>query len=217
MEAIVLSTSASGLLSSEGGRDILERQILPRYVPECRWFGGKARGAHRCRILELIPISATDEGARLACVRIEYADDSSETYLLPLRVAAAGEPVEEEARIARFSDGATLFDAIHDVAFREELLQLILTGRTVEIRGGTQVTGVRGGGAKTIAAVPASRVLRVEQSNSSIIYGDRIFLKLFRKLQEGVSPDVEITQYLSERRKFPHIPPFCRGHRAPAD
>src|SRR4051794_27160514 len=114
MEAISLTTTSAGLFSSQTGRDQLEREILARYVPQCRWFGGKARGAHRCRIIELIPVSATDQAARLACVGIEYADNSAETYLLPLRLAPATEPIENETRIARFSDGASLTDAIHD-------------------------------------------------------------------------------------------------------
>ncbi len=49
----------------------------------------------------------------------------------------------------------------------------------------------------------------MEQSNSSIVYGDHIFLKLYRKLEEGMNPDVEITRFLTERQRFPHIPPFA--------
>jgi trehalose synthase-fused probable maltokinase len=55
---------------------------------------------------------------------------------------------------------------------------------------------------------PASRVLSVEQSNTSLVYGDRVFLKLFRKLEAGVSPDVEMARFLSERAKFEHAPAF---------
>ena len=65
--------------------------------------------------------------------------------------------------------------------------------------------GVAGGGLAE-SALP-SRVLAVEQSNSSIIYGERVFLKLYRRLEEGVNPDAEILRFLGSRG-FPHVPPF---------
>jgi maltose alpha-D-glucosyltransferase / alpha-amylase len=48
----------------------------------------------------------------------------------------------------------------------------------------------------------------VEQSNSSIIYGEQIYLKLFRKLDEGLNPDLEVTKQLSERCGFSHVPNY---------
>ena len=63
-------------------------------------------------------------------------------------------------------------------------------------------------------------MLAVEQSNSSVIYGERIFLKLYRRLEEGMNPDAEILRFLGAR-SFPHVPPFCgalefrRAGRAP--
>jgi maltose alpha-D-glucosyltransferase/alpha-amylase len=54
----------------------------------------------------------------------------------------------------------------------------------------------------------SSRVLKVEQSNSSIIFGEQIYLKLFRKLDEGLNPDLEVTKQLSERCGFPYVPTY---------
>ena len=56
--------------------------------------------------------------------------------------------------------------------------------------------------------VVASRVGSAEQSNTSIIYGNQLILKLFRRLQPGENPDVEIGRFLTEVAHFPHIPPF---------
>ena len=53
-----------------------------------------------------------------------------------------------------------------------------------------------------------SRYLRVEQSNSSIAYAETVFLKLFRKPDNGINPDVEITRFLSEKAHYSNIPPF---------
>jgi maltose alpha-D-glucosyltransferase / alpha-amylase len=53
-----------------------------------------------------------------------------------------------------------------------------------------------------------SRVVGTEQSNTSIIYGHDLILKLFRRLQPGENPEVDIGRYLTETAKFKHIPPF---------
>ena len=58
-------------------------------------------------------------------------------------------------------------------------------------------------------AIPfGSRVTSAEQSNTSIIYGDKLILKLFRQLQPGENPDVEIGRFLTEVAHFDRIPPF---------
>jgi maltose alpha-D-glucosyltransferase/alpha-amylase len=54
----------------------------------------------------------------------------------------------------------------------------------------------------------SSRIGSAEQSNTSIIYGQKLILKLFRRLQPGENPDVEIGRFLTEIARFPRIPPF---------
>jgi maltose alpha-D-glucosyltransferase/alpha-amylase len=53
-----------------------------------------------------------------------------------------------------------------------------------------------------------ARIGRAEQSNTSVLYGDQLILKLFRRLQPGENPDVEIGRFLTEVAKFPRIPAF---------
>src|SRR5947208_3080554 len=115
MASIQLSNASTGLFTTSTGRQLLEKDILPRYLPECRWFGAKARGAAGCRVLDSIPSSATNDGARLACIRVEYREGDPESYLLPMRLLPPGSeaPAGNDAVIARFADGCLLIDAIH--------------------------------------------------------------------------------------------------------
>ena len=53
-----------------------------------------------------------------------------------------------------------------------------------------------------------SRVSKAEQSNTSILFDDRLFLKIFRRLQAEENPDVEMGRFLTEIANFPRIPPF---------
>jgi maltose alpha-D-glucosyltransferase/alpha-amylase len=47
--------------------------------------------------------------------------------------------------------------------------------------------------------------VKVEQTNTSVIYGDRLILKLFRRIEEEINPELEIGRFLTERTTFPYI------------
>ena len=189
-------------LTSEEIRALLEGEVLPGYLAGCRWFGGKAREPREFRVREWLALS----GARLAFVEVAYASGPAETYLLPLQ-CAAGSPAERLERecpaaiVARFREGGVLFDAVHAADFRAALFSLIARGESMGGLFGLPGTGLG-------ESAPESRVLAVEQSNTAIIYGGRVFLKLYRRLEEGVNPDAEILRFLGARG-FPHVPPFC--------
>jgi trehalose synthase-fused probable maltokinase len=196
------------IFSDDEGRAILERDILPGYITTARWFGGKARGPRRFVIRDVVPVSPDARAARLVFVEIAYLDGPPDTYLLPLHIAAADSPASAapSAVVARFADGAVLFDALHDEAFRTALFDLMAGGRSFRGAQG-EIAGSPGAILGHHHTAPPSRALAIEQSNSSIIYGDAIFLKLYRRLEEGVNPDAEILRFLGAQ-SFPHVPPF---------
>jgi trehalose synthase-fused probable maltokinase len=144
-------------------------------------------------------------------VRVEYADQSSETYLLPLQFVSGSRAEELAAQhpaafVHAFSSGV-LCDAIHDPEFREALLVLMRQGGTITGEKG-KLTAESGPALQGVDSTLGSRPLAVEQSNSSIIYGEKVFLKLYRRLEAGINPDAEILRFLS-RQSFTHTPPFA--------
>ncbi|MGV3531221.1 MAG: putative maltokinase [Chthoniobacteraceae bacterium] len=223
MDSITLPISGADVFSPSGLR-ILEEAALPKYVQRARWFGGKAREPRSFRIQEMIRVSGDADGmCGLALLAVEYGDGAGETYSLPLEVTDPGRETERVERefpgsiLARTSDGCVVFDAVHGECFRAALLRLLATGEEIAATSGS-VVGTRGSAMPPNAAdgLP-SKVLRVEQSNSSIIYSEPageageagvLFVKLFRKLEHGINPDVEITRFLAEERGFSHVPPF---------
>jgi maltose alpha-D-glucosyltransferase/alpha-amylase len=127
------------------------------------------------------------------------------------------DPVDapENAVIARVRTGEgewTLFDALADPGLGRALLDAITRRRTFQGLAGRLVGSHSGSfrrvrGPADVSLEPSP--LQAEQSNTSVVYGDRLVLKLFRHLEDGENPDLEIGRFLTEQVGFPHIPPVA--------
>ncbi len=185
-------------------------EILPEHVASRRWYRSKTRSISKIEIEDVLALQGTE--AHLLILRISYTDGASDHYVLPVSVARGDlEDVEETVvrLTSRSGEQGVLYSALGDEQFRQALLNALVCESNIEGRNGVLVA------ARTTAlnekcqpgALPRieSFVSRAEQSNTSIIYRDRYILKLFRKLESGVNPDVEIGRFLTERG-FKHTP-----------
>jgi maltose alpha-D-glucosyltransferase/alpha-amylase len=195
-------------------------------LPRCRWFGARARAVRSATVLDTFPFGS---GGWLVLARVEYAEGPAETFVLPLGIArgAAAErllagpsdrllvPMPSQA-----SGGAlALYDALAEETLARELLAMIATSGTAAGTGGTaagpagqlvawageQFAPLRGDPQATLKIA----AIKAEQSNSSIVFGDRLIMKLFRRLEDGPNPELEISTYLAEQAKFAHVPPLA--------
>ena len=203
-------------------RELLENRILPEYLKERRWFGGKARQITKLKITEQIPMG--DEAscpAQILLMRVEYAAGTPELYVLPLAFAE-GDEAEEIAgnypggTICRLeASGVTgiLYDGVYSNAFCRELLSSMAANASIRMNGGV-LHAYRG---KALESHDENRpglkpkVLSAEQSNTSVLYGTEYFLKLYRHPEKGLNPDLEISRFLSEEAGFSPVPPFAGG------
>jgi trehalose synthase-fused probable maltokinase len=146
-----------------------------------RWFGAKNRPIRDTRVIDR---ASWVPGAVLRLVEVLYEIGPPDTYVLGDRF--------EDPEVAR-----AILDRFH--------------GATVPTEAGGslvfQPTHVLG----AIASQPMEPVtlLRGEQSNSSIRFGDTLILKLFRRLQYGPNPDVEVGRFLTEHSDFRGTPPLA--------
>src|SRR6202453_585522 len=201
------------------GRKRLETVNLPEYLPQQRWFAGKARAIKATRIINWAAIK--EPHSALALVEVQFEAGEPEVYQVPLAItlgAAANElrrvaPSAVVASVLSAKMDGLLHDGVQDDNVCLELLSLIETGSELRASDERMIRGARGkvfqeilGSAETPLAVRRSTA---EQSNTSIIYGDRFILKLFRRLQPGVNPDAEIGRHLTEKTSFDRIPPFA--------
>jgi maltose alpha-D-glucosyltransferase/alpha-amylase len=162
-------------------------------------------------------------GAHLVLANVEYTNAEPETYVIPLALQANGgapSPEHPELTVARLRlNGGrnnvlegSLFEASGDPHFANAILELVERRRRVRGQHGelsaTAVPAWRSlRGDRESPCEP--RALKVEQSNSSVVYGDRLILKLIRKLDPGDSPDLEIGRMLDAHAHFAHTPPLA--------
>src|SRR6202521_2761845 len=210
------SAPTVGALLDNGQRARIEREVLPAYLRSCRCFGAKARTLRGMRIIEEIPIAEKEGAAQIWFVEVSYLDGPTETYALPVQIAKddAARALERSAQHAVISrlpgDGdAILHDAVYDESFRKDLFTLMSAAQSTRgLKGNIVGQTSSAFPSDARAGVPASQVLSAEQSNSSMLFDNKFFLKLFRKLEDGVNPDVEVTRFLTTRAKFANVPAF---------
>jgi trehalose synthase-fused probable maltokinase len=185
-------------------------RVLPDYLTGQRWYRAKARTIRQVRIEDVIQLERSEWLA--AIVTVEYTQGESDIYFLPLAIAADGPPLSAAEMVTklRSADGGerSLYGALSNAAFRDALLNAVACNQRFE-GGKGELAASRTSALDRDCDAREPRlesfVSRAEQSNSSVIFGDRYILKVFRKLEAGINPDLEVGRFLTER-KFPFIP-----------
>ena len=187
--------------------------VLPDFLAAQRWFGGKAHRIRAAAVADIIPFGASRSEALIVLARVEYETGVRESYLLPLLAEDANDRLhDDDLHVLRVKfHGRELF--LTD-ALRNEDFLLTLHGAIeaqASFRGSNGELRARQSSAYRDLCPASAGVLKpkpmgVEQSNSSIIYGNRLVLKVYRHVEPGMNPDLEIGRFLSERLHFPHVP-----------
>ena len=180
--------------------------LFQEWMPHQRWFGGKGRewaGVEE----ESFFLDKSHPVLSIHRVTVSYADGASETYLVPL--SWRDHPVDElsSAMVGAVphEDRETYaYDAMRDRDATATWLTHLEDGATVG-----PLRFVPAEGAEIPAGLPGD-VISTEQSNTSLVYGHQAILKLFRRLEPGLNPDVEVHAALRQTGNA-HIAPLL-GH-----
>jgi maltose alpha-D-glucosyltransferase/alpha-amylase len=197
----------------------LLEQLLPAYLQRQRWFGAKSRTIASVQLLDSIPMPE-DAANALVLLQLSYDDATADTYQLPLCLSTnqalrETAPASILATVTTPSGPAILHDATASDTFRQRLLSMIETSAILPTPTGTiQATPSAAFADSRGTGTLVSRTGAVEQSNTSILYGNKLIMKLFRRLQPGENPDTEIGRFLTEVAHFPRIAPFLGDIRS---
>jgi trehalose synthase-fused probable maltokinase len=171
-----------------GTRERLERELLPSYLPQQRWFGGKGQ---RIADVRIIDVGRLEVGLRLLLAEVNYlhAKTPGETYVLALKWGETSEP-----EVDPLSPG-----------IRSALLNLIASRGSVKLEHG-RLQAFTTSVFQPVPDTCAVKRLDGEQSNTSFLIGDQYILKLIRRLEPGPNPELETGRFLLERTTFRRVP-----------
>ncbi len=199
----------------------LEDSILPGYIPRQRWFGNKSTPIRSTIVMDWGKLDNT--GAMFCLVQVEYEIGNADRYFLPVAIAfgAAARALRDTAAASILSTvlspsgEGVLYDATYDPRSCQEFLNIIQNSTASAMQFGT----VNGRSSSALAGLlaqtsgQADKLLvparsSAEQSNTSVLFGNRLIMKLFRHPEPGLNPDCEIGRFLTEEAHFSNVPPF---------
>jgi maltose alpha-D-glucosyltransferase/alpha-amylase len=211
------------LVLTQGWRTITEgvparqfqRTVLPAYLANQRWFAAKDKRIESVSLEPWTEISGAEGGSYLlAVVEMKLAGES-QLYFLPLSLTWAEAYLKPGsvqlantlAKIRRGPRLGALVDAAAEPEFAYALLRRLQTASGEDADDSVHYEATDRLKALELPAVHESRRPTTEQSNVSVVLGNEVVLKLYRRLQAGIQPEIEVSRFLTGAG-FANTPPF---------
>ncbi|EYD73623.1 Trehalose synthase [Limimaricola hongkongensis DSM 17492] len=212
-EFVTLTTRDGRVSSAISGRDgrLLGTDVLPKFLPLQRWFAAKDARISRVGIAPLAEIGGN--GA-LGLIDVEVGGETQH-YLLPLAAVWGEDSVSfgsstlgyTMAKLRKGPRVGGLIDGTVDETLMGELFAALRDGHETDTPRGRLVFAPSAAMAE-IEAPGEPRLLNVEQSNATVAFGDKAVLKIYRRLREGLQPDIEVARFLTDVAGFDGTPAY---------
>jgi maltokinase len=189
--------------AARGDLSFLEGDELQEWVIDQRWFGAKGRTVSALEVLQGVPLRDDEPLLILALIAARFPTGTHDLYQLPIGIRHSDEGWDKG--VIAEAGNWTVYDGLTDPELARELLQR-MRQESVARAGGSTLTfrwmqGPEPNGAEV-------RPMGVEQSNSSMVFGDELVLKSFRRLEPGINPELELLRFLNGHG-FEHIAPLA--------
>jgi maltokinase len=156
----------------------VDEQTLIDFITGQRWFGSKTRHVTHATLIDRAVLRETDPALELQIVETRFDTGTHETYQL-------------------LADGG--LDALGDPRQVRELVHMIRGGAKLPAGEGVVEFAAVGGFAGLGSELREARQISAEQSNTSVVFDDELILKVFRRLEAGINPELELLRFLTER------------------
>jgi maltokinase len=173
----------------------LTEDILVEYVATQRWYGSKGREVAHAAVVDCAELP----GAVIALVEVRFPEGTHDTYQL-----VAGDTL----------------DGVSEPSVSRELVQRIRAGMEQRTRAdGAIFFQSLEGFAELGAELASTRVIGSEQSNTSVVFDEELILKVYRRLEAGINPELEVLRFLGERgfENMPALHGWYAYHGRPAE
>ena len=198
-------------------RERLRDEVLLPYLKGRRWFAAKNEAIADLRVATIAPWKgASGTTWRIAFVEAELASGETQRYFVPIALdweTRDHDPLERYAAFAiakvRHRDRVGIFyAAFANPEFARDMARAMGTQERAPLGGARLEFSSSGKYAALAAALDEeSRTPALEQSNTAVFFGSKLFLKGYRRLRQGVNPELELGRFLTEVSPFPHIAP----------
>ncbi len=187
-----------------GDLSFLDVEALREWVERQRWYASKSRTVTGVELVETVVLRDEPPLIFLALLQTRFSTGTHELYQLPLSVRPADDGSSDPV-IAEAEDW-TICDGLTDPVCGRELLARVNAQDAIETEDG-RFCFQRADGVLEMPVDMPVRPMGVEQSNSSLVFGDELVMKIFRKLEAGTNPELELLGFLTARG-FPNIAPL---------
>jgi trehalose synthase-fused probable maltokinase len=184
---------------------LLDADSLREWIHLQRWYASKSRSVSGIEILESVVLEQ-DPLLLLTLAQTRFATGTHELYQLPVALRHARGAAQRAPDLIATVDDWDIYDALANPAHAMALLRRIAEGDQIDTEEGS-FSFHHADGFIPLPDHAEGREMGVEQSNSSIVFDNRLVLKAFRKLEPGVNPELEVLRFLTAHR-FPHIAPL---------
>src|SRR5436305_12715460 len=159
-----------------------DEQTLIDYVRKQRWYGAKSRAVAHSSVLDTVILRTTEPMFALALVEMRYDTGAHDIYQL----------------LYTLRDGEPEIDELDDPQLARELVSAMRSGLTLQGADGlvefAPIEGFAGLGRELLEARPVG----AEQSDTSVVFDNELILKVFRRLEPGINPELEMLRFLTE-------------------
>jgi maltose alpha-D-glucosyltransferase/alpha-amylase len=195
-------------------REALEREVLPFFLTQQRWFAGKGAAIERTALREQDEWDTPDGSWLLAIVEVDLRGGRRHAYSMPLALAWEDRDAERVqallhctvARVRQHARVGVLYDAFWDDAFCRNVARSMAAQEVHALpRGELRFWRTGRLATREDFAALAVRHPAFEQSNTLVVLGERLVLKGYRRLRRGINPEIEIGRFLTDVSPFPNI------------
>ena len=188
-----------------GDLSFLDGLVLLGFIASQRWFGGKSRDVLDAHVIDAAIAPGGTPLLALAIVEVRYGLQTHELYQLPLGFRPVGEGWTDG--VIHEVDGWTVYDALRDPALAREIVGLMRSNGTLRLPEASIDFRSVDGLSDRAGDLLDVRPMGAEQSNSSVVLNEALALKLYRRLEPGINPDLELLRFLTERG-FENVAPL---------
>ncbi|MEP2935323.1 MAG: trehalose synthase [Gilvibacter sp.] len=181
-------------------------EVLEKYIVKQRWYGGKSSKLKYIDLTEYFRIQQHGEVYYGLLLEVNFEEAFYQHYFMPIAFVSDEKFAKEDRIMSLNLEGKKgyLIDAINLEAFRKLVFERILNA----VPNDTTRVQYHKGESFTENEYKSSRLMGMEQSNTSVVINESLVMKFFRRIYSTKNPDYEMSRFLSDKKGFTHTPAY---------